>query len=145
MKPIEYCLDEILNKLDAYWVDSNNRKFLEGEKMLIDFEMPNRHEFFKSLIDDLIMDGNAVFKDGKKNNDLSHYEQDVLITVRGWYLRANGGYTKAASDKAAFDLNQENDQKAAKLNALILSGGAIVGVLAVIWKGLAFFHQHFCH
>lgn len=100
MKPIEYCLDSILIALRANWDNFNERKFLNCEILLADMGFVDRyrkHEFFIGLIEKLVNDNNAEFIDhhqrGEKNN-IDYYQQNSIITVQGFYLINNGGYTQ---------------------------------------------------
>lgn len=98
MKPIEYCLDRILEELQKSW-ELKDRPPLDAASLLREFEVSQeRHEFFKSLINKLIKDGNADFLDdvpSYRNASLETYKTRTMLTAEGYYLIAEyGGYRK---------------------------------------------------
>src|SRR3977135_290263 len=98
MKPIEYCLDKVLQELKKSW-DEHSRPPLNSTNLLQEFEVPQeRHEFFKGIINKLVDDGNADFLDEIKDQkaaSLETYEQRTIITASGYYcIKVHGGYTE---------------------------------------------------
>ena len=91
---IEYCLDETLKALLKSW-ETEIRKPVEAEKLLADFGLPNKHEFYKSLIRRLVADKYAEFTDKPMPEDhlIKYYQEEVLITVDGVFHLDNDGYT----------------------------------------------------
>ncbi len=66
MKPMDFCLDLTLTRLQNNWDKPSDKKrdYLLAEELLKAFELPNyfqKHEFFKGIIDKLVKDGYAEF------------------------------------------------------------------------------------
>ena len=92
MKPIEYCLDVILTQLEANWLFEKRPK-LNRVELLNKFELPNRDEYFKGLIDKLVEEGYVELLDDHFD-DADYYKARSIITVTGYYFIKDGGYTK---------------------------------------------------
>ena len=100
MKPIEYCLDAILRKLEENWTNPKNGsiEWLNATELLDEFNLPGRHEFLKGLIRKLHEDGYVEYKDGvlEESNatPIDFFRSKTLITVKGYYFIKNeNGYT----------------------------------------------------
>lgn len=104
MKPIEYCLDRILDELKISWEDAA-RPPLKAEQLLTEFEAPaGRHEFFKSIILKLVNDGYAYFMHDPiptMNDPLDWFTKRTMLTAEGLYLISEGGYQKRKINRDA--------------------------------------------
>jgi len=127
MKSIEECLDIILNKLVENWNQPDgNRTYLQGEKLLQEFDLPQllqKHEFFKRLVDRLVKDGYAELKaTGQAHFELSHYQEDTLITIEGYNFINQGGYSEVVNqNKINADAEEAQKQRMEKNEVRLVS------------------------
>ncbi len=92
MKPLEYCLDRILEELEENWVNENTRPPLNRTELFIEFEMTKRHdEHFMQLIDILKEKKLVEIKDNPPRTP-DNYQTETLITVLGTHLLSQGGF-----------------------------------------------------
>jgi len=144
MQPIEYCLDTILIQLEKNWDNFNQRTFLNCESILTQVGFKNeykKHEFFEGLIDKLIEDKNVEFIDTNQSNEklkITYYQQNTIITVRGYYLIHNGGYKQQKINQDSERNNLKAQATATLRLTVVLAFAALpVGILALVdlyWK-----------
>lgn len=97
MKPIEYCLDKILNQLVENR-EKDPRAYLKADELLKDFEL-KEHEYFKGMIMKLENEKYLQFKDINAadvnySTAMEVFTEKTLITVQGYYFIKNqNGYT----------------------------------------------------
>jgi hypothetical protein len=153
MKPLNECLDILLQRLADNWDNyGNDRKHLSCEEMMTLFEFTpqyRKHEFFEGLIDKLIEDKNAEFIDEnqrKEKDKITFYQQNTIITVRGWFFIDNGGYTQQKINQDSEKNRLQNIETSQlslsrKLNVLtaIIAGGTVV---AAVYYFLDIYDNH---
>ena len=95
MKPIEYCLDEILKRLnkdrDAPVAE---RHHLNPDIILREVIETDRHEDFMELMDILQYDGYIKRVNEFSNMALLDKYRDCLITLQGSFFIENGGLSE---------------------------------------------------
>jgi hypothetical protein len=148
MKPIEYCLDNILMRLEENWTRQKDGfiEWLNATELLDDFNLPGRHEFFKGLIRKLHSDGYVEYRDGAKeeNNatEIDFFRGKTLITVKGYYFIKNeDGYTGElkrlnASKQSASDQRVRENQMNERLES-IQKRNLILTIILAIGAGIA--------
>lgn len=145
MKPIEYCLDTVLQQLADNYADKD-RPALNSKELLDDFEVPQgRDEFFKGLLNILIDDCYADFLDyvtDRKQQSIDIYRTRVIILPKGFYFLRDGGYSQKETDRLAnlhliderFERTERNQERIVDWTRLLTKWTrlAAIGALGIL-------------
>lgn len=97
MKPMEYCLDrllEVMRENESKVTPTTPKEPFYVPELLAEFELAENHEFFKGFIYKLHDDGYVYFNGNIPNDkNLQWFTHNTYLTVQGYYfLEAKNGY-----------------------------------------------------
>lgn len=121
--------------------------------LLAKFELPNKHEFFKGIIDKLVKDGFAEhLSEIPKDRNIDHFQKEVVITVTGYYHISNNGYDQVRINRDAENTRVgkiESSQRTSRhwmtgLTIILAVGTTIAAVYYAI-EILKYYHSNCCN
>ena len=122
MESVEYCLDEILKRLNA------DRQFPVGERHHLNADIilrevikTDRHEDFIELMEILKEDGFIKTVNMAPNLSKVDLFRDCLITMQGSFFIENGGYSQKSVDASSENTRLKNLETSRKIQSKVLN------------------------